>query len=151
MGYTTEFEGQLTIAPELTTSQLAHLNSILGEEVSDHEEWEKEYPFLKDEYTNYIALELTKDFKGIKWNGGEKFYGSVGAVNVIILEMRKVCPEFALSGKLQASGEDFDDRWFLVIGKDGLAEKENIVRNSDKIRCPHCEEAFYVEDAEKLS
>ena len=138
MGYTTEFDGVLNFTVEMKTPELAHLNTILGEEVSDHPEWEVK----TDEYVNYIALQLSKDFSGIEWNGGEKVYGMEESVNIVIREMRKLMPEFGLSGQLHAKGEDFDDRWNLVIGEDGFAQKLEIPAIGEKITCPHCGENF---------
>ena len=143
MGYSTDFKGRLEIVPELTASQLAKLSSYLGEDVRDHKEWgvnDKECPFY------FIDLQLTKDFKALEWNGSEKTYGMVEAVNFIIQEMRKELPAFSLVGHLLAQGDDIDDRWTLVVEGGGLARKVDWVPAGRKVECPECGHQFYLED-----
>jgi len=138
MGYSTDFEGQLNFTSEPTAKQLAALNSIFGEDVRDHPEWEE-----KD--ASYIDLELTDDFSGIRWSGAEKTYGLEKSVNVVIREMRKQWLDFGLTGRLIAQGEDVEDRWALVIGEDGFASKQPLVVNGKVVTCPHCEQRFVLE------
>lgn len=139
MGYTTEFEGTLYFTEELTIPQLKRLGEILGEDSRDHKEWVK----YSAGDTGYIQWEITPDYKGLKWDGNEKFYHSVNAVNLIIAYMRDEFPTFGLKGQLLAQGEDIKDRWFLTINKNGVAIQEEISVNLDKIHtCPHCGEEF---------
>lgn len=135
MGYTTKFEGELRFTSELTAKQLAALNEMLGEDCRDHPEWE-----AQDLY--YIDLELTPDFGGVRWNGTEKTYGLEKLVNVVIKQMRKKWPDFGLTGSLLAQGEQFDDRWALSIGADGMAHKSKIAIVGQVVTCPHCERKF---------
>lgn len=141
MGYNTDFEGELIFTCELTAPELAFLNGMLGEDIRDHPEWD-----CPD--ANYIGFELLKDFSGIRWDMGEKFYGTVECVNLIIREMRKRNTNFGLSGELVAQGEDIDDRWRLVIGEDGFAKKIKIPRAGRAIRCPSCEAKIYPDECE---
>ena len=146
MGYSTEFKGRLEIVPELTASQLGKLSSYLGEDVREHPEW----GVNADKCLFYfIDLQLTKDFKALEWNGSEKTYGMVEAVNFIIQEMRKELPAFSLIGRLLAHGDDIDDRWELVVEGGGLASKIDWVSPAGrKVTCPECEHQFYLpEDA----
>lgn len=138
MGYTTKFQGELKFSKELTASQLAALQAMMGEDCRDHPEWG-----AKDLY--YIDLELTKDFSGLKWSGSEKTYSMEKLVNVVIKEMRKKWADFGLTGTFAAQGEDVEDRWTLVIGKDGLAEKHKVPIIGQRVTCPHCEEEFILE------
>ena len=141
MGYNTSFKGELRFKSEATAPQLAVLSAMLGEDLRDHPDWHA------DRHTaGYIDLELTKDFGGLKWNGGEKTYYLVESVNAIIREMRKAFPTFGLEGQLLAQGESIEDRWFLTIGDDGLARKSEIAIKGQKIRCPHCDEDFTLEE-----
>jgi hypothetical protein len=140
MGYTTKFNGELRFTKELSASQLATLDAMLGEDCRDHPEWG-----ANDLY--YIDLELTKDFGGLKWNGTEKTYGLEKLVNVVIAQMRKKWPDFGLTGTLMAQGEDFDDVWALNIGADGLAHKEKLTIAGQVVTCPKCEAKFRLDAA----
>ena len=135
MGYSTNFKGELKFAKELTGSQLAALKSMMGEDCREHPEWG-----AKDLY--YIDLDLTDDFSGLKWNGAENTYCLEKLVNVVIVEMRKKWPDFALTGTLNAQGEYVEDRWTLSIGEDGMAKKTKVAVIGQRIVCPHCEQTF---------
>src|SRR4051812_39080287 len=111
MGYTTKFQGELKFKKELVATQLAHLKNMLGEDCREHPEWG-----AKDLY--YIDLEFTDDFSGLKWSGTEKTYGMERIVQLVIDEMRKKWPDFGLTGRLAAQGEDIEDRWTLAIKED---------------------------------
>ena len=139
MGYTTTFKGELKFTADLSSKQLAKVKSFCGEDCREHLEWH-------NTQLTYIDLELLPDFSGLKWDGSEKTYDLVDKVNLIIEQMQKEYPEFGLSGKLAAQGEDADDRWFLVI-KNGKAVKEDIPLAEDEIICPHCSELFKLKDA----
>lgn len=137
MGYTTTFKGRLDFIPELTASQLSKVKSFFGEDCRDHPEWDCD--------GTYIDLRLTEDFKGMEWDDEtEKNYGMVDHVTMIIREMRKVVPDFTLTGTLVAQGEDPDDRWSLIVTEDGEAEKRDIIVQGTKVKCPHCGEEFRV-------
>lgn len=144
MGYSTEFTGELRFVHEPTASQLAHLNSMFGEDCRDHPEW-------GTQDLGYIDLELTEDFTGIRWNGAEKTYDLDKLVNVVIAEMRKRWPDFALSGQLAAQGETVTDRWALVIGADGTATRHKVELAGQVVTCPHCERQFVLEQAAKAT
>lgn len=66
-------------------------------------------------------------------------------MNVVIREMRKEFPEFGLNGTLIAQGEEFDDRWALVIGEDGFASKQSLSISGEVVKCPHCGAKFALE------
>lgn len=138
MGYTTKFTGELRFTSEATASQLAELNTILGEDCREHPGW-------ATTDAGYIDLELNDDFTGIRWNGAEKTYEMVECVDVVIRQMRKKWPDFGLSGSMAARGEDVDDRWVLTIGEDGFAHKKKIALTGKVVVCPHCEERFVLE------
>jgi len=137
MGYSTDFNGELKFTKELSASQLARVQSFLGEDCRDHPEWGQSLKLY------YVDLELLSDFTGLRWNGAEKTHGMVEVVNLIITNMRKDMPEFGIKGKLLAQGEDLDDRWELII-QDGMAVKKDLPQTGDKIFCPHCEQHFYL-------
>lgn len=138
MGYSTDFLGELKFTTDLTTKQLGEVKAFLGEDCRDHPEWGRTD-------LSYIDLELLDDFSGLKWDGAEKTYDLPDKINIIIEEMRKKYPEFGLEGKLLAQGEDFNDRWSLIM-ENGIAVKRDIVIKGKKIQCPNCEEWFIVEE-----
>jgi len=140
MGYNTKFSGVLTFVDVPTVYQLAKLNTFLGQDCRDHPEWNA------GPYASYIDLVVTSDYTGLEWDTAtEKTYGLVDSVNVVIREMRKEWPNFGLSGTLVAQGEDFDDRWALVIGDDGFATKQPLAFSGTAVTCPHCKKNFSVE------
>lgn len=140
MGYSTTFKGSLKFVPELTASQLAKVKSFFGADARSHPEWG-----TKD--VNYIDLQFTDAFDGMEWDGAEKCYGMLEAVNLIIREMRKEYPSFGLEGKLLAQGEDYEDRWELVI-QDGWAKERRLPRVGQKVKCPHCHNSFTLEEGQ---
>lgn len=140
MGYSTNYEGELKFTSMLTGEELAFFNSIAGENIADHDEWE--YP--EGIYLNYIDLELLRDFSGIKWSGAEKSNDMHEQVNVVLREMKKKFPEFGLEGELKAQGEDADDRWMLRFDDQGWAIRVEDPHPGKKIFCPHCATSFYL-------
>lgn len=138
MGYNTTFKGELKFTKELTASQLAKLSSMLSEDCRDHPEWNA--PDL-----TYIDLRLLDDFSGLEWDyETEKTYELEELVNVVITEMQKEYPDFGLTGKLVAQGEEVDDRWELII-KDGRAIRKDVAVTGKIIICPLCEGKFELE------
>jgi len=142
MGYSTSFTGVLKFTSEPTTPQLKLLGTILGEDPSDHAEWVHH----SVGNVSYIQLEVARDYSGLQWDGTEKFYEAVNAVNLVLAVMREEFPDFGLSGELTAQGEDNDDRWRLVIGDDGRAKKVDVPLTGRKVICPHCRETFRLDD-----
>ncbi len=141
MGYQTEFEGTLTFKAPLIAEQELFLRTICSgdcENTDDHPEWKK-----PPGYTGYIQLEITSDKSGIKWDGNEKFYDAIHAVNTF--------PDFGLEGKLLAQGEILKDRWELVIAHDGYAAKQKIKIEGDCYQCPSCGEEVYAIKAKKIN
>lgn len=112
MGYSTEFKGSLKFKEPLTAEQELYIQQFLNyEEPREHPDW-----IIPDKNkTSYQQLELTADKTGIQWDGNEKFYHAVEAVNIVILNMQAKFPDFGLTGKLLAQGEEVGDVWFLKI------------------------------------
>ena len=140
MGYSTEFNGELKFKNELTASELSEVKKFLGNDCRDHPEWGE-----PDLY--YVDLEFLDDFSGLKWDGAEKTYGMIELVNMITRNMRGRLQYagFGFTGELFAQGEDYDDRWKLVIDNEGIAKKREVVIVGDTVVCPHCESKFFVE------
>jgi len=146
MGYSTKFDGILKFNQELTGSQLAILNEILGQDIRElSEEVRNAIIVGKDPSFYHINLELTKDFSGVKWNEMEKTSGMVDIVNSVIQWMRlqtKGCENFSFTGSLHAQGDDAEDRWDLAM-VDGVAKRLETPPPGEKIECPCCGESFY--------
>lgn len=134
MGYNTQFNGELKFNSDLTGKQLAKIKSFLDEDCRDHPEWGRED-------LTYIDLQFLDDFSGLKWNGAEKTYDLADKINVIIDEMKKEFPDFSLSGKLLAKGEDIDNNYWIEI-VDGHAVNIPIDIIHNTIICPHCGKKF---------
>ena len=123
MGYSTDFDGVLNFTKDPTTEAIMKIGNMFGEDCRDHPEWDVKDP-------SYTSLDLEFTYgpnsdgpEGIVWNGMEKTYGLEDAINLIIVEARKLDPDFALTGELYASGEEDDDRWKIVIDDDGMAKR----------------------------
>lgn len=138
MGYSTSFSGELKFSTELTASQLAYLSSLLDEDRRDHPEWKAPDAFY------YVALELTEDFSGLRWNGQEKTYGMDAIVNTVIRLMRERWEDFGLVGRMDAQGEDIGDVWALIAEGDS-ARKLQLMLEGRHVECPHCEQEFVLD------
>ena len=137
MGYSTEFKGVLKFKKELFSSELAKLNKF----INGNDLWE--FGYKKEDYKwRYIDLKLTDDFSGLMWNGAEKTYGMEGSVNFLI---DKSGIDLQLEGEFLAQGEDYDDRWRLII-KDGRALKIVIPKTGEKVTCPLCNGVFMLNE-----
>lgn len=135
MGYTTRFVGKLEFTKELTASQIAALEAMLGEDPRKHPEWRAARE------TGYIDLELTSQYDGLQWSGAEKTYGMVDAVNVILRVMRETWPDFGLRGRFDAQGEEIGDVWALIADEGG-ARRIELKLAGQRVTCPHCDEEF---------
>lgn len=144
MGYNTDFSGELQFKNELTASQIAWLEQFMSADCREHPEWEN------PDNINYIELEITEDYTGLRWTGTEKTYNMCEAVNLITREMRKKWPDFELTGEMEAQGEDMDDTWKLVMDN-GVAIEKKVKKMvaGDEVCCPHCNKTFKLpEDGE---
>lgn len=144
MGYQTQFKGAVKFTRELTARELAYLKGMFW---LDEDDFEKGGYIVPAERPHYIQYELTEDFDGIQWDGSEKFYKAVEAMNFIIVNMKAKFPDFGLTGRMTAQGEEFDDRWELVIGEDGMAHEVRTPPAGTVVKCPHCEEKFVLDAA----
>ncbi len=120
MGYSTQFKGVLKFGSELTVPMLTKLENILGEDVRDHPEWD----VPKDLWMTYIDLETTEGYTGLRWTGDEKTYGMEHAISLIVRLMREDFPDFSLTGKLYAQGEEAVDVYTITVENDVVTVKE---------------------------
>ena len=147
MGYSSTFKGTLKFKEELKGSEIAYLETFLGEDRRDigYEDDSKVYEIGSDDYWYHIDLEFNKDYTGLKWNESEKSYGMPAIINFLLKRLKEQFKkDFILTGKMTVQGEEIDDRWQLIMVKN-KAIKKDIKIVGDKITCPHCEEEFILE------
>lgn len=119
MGYSTTFIGVLSFTSPPSEDDLSYMElSILGQDCREHPEWG-----VPDSLT-YVDLEVAYDRSGnalgLQWNGAEKTYHMDGLINVVVMLMRRRCPDFGVQGHLKAVGED-GATWRIKIADDGFA------------------------------
>ena len=134
MGYNTYFSGVLEFNEEVSVGVFKLIKKILSSHEANY-----------NGKRIFLQFEMTEDFSGIQWDGSEKFYDAVDAVNYIIEKVKAVYPKFALKGELIAQGEDTFDRWKLCINDKGRAYKKEIVNEEGEVTCPHCGKDFKLE------
>lgn len=122
MGYSTDFNGELTFKEKITEEAEQKLLTILGEDIREHADW---LELLPTQMT-WIDLELTDDGHGLRWNGSEKTYDLPEKVNYVIDLMAKFGFPISLEGEMLAQGEDMNDRWMLVM-EDGRASMQDFI------------------------
>lgn len=139
MGYTTEFSGILEFDENVMVAEVRMVSEIINLGRNGN------HP----DYSGYIQLKVNEELTGIEWDGTEKFYDSVEAVNFVIKKVRVNYPDFCLWGELLAQGEDSADRWIMRIGEDGLARKIALRPTGVHCMCPNCGYEFW-QDGEWL-
>jgi len=139
MGYTTTFQGEIKITPELTAKQIKFIEGMFG----DMREWNPVEAERLD--LTHFDFEFNDNLDGIRWNGAEKFYNAELCMEYLIDQSLKAFPELKFNGILQAQGEEYDDRWHLVV-KNNKVTKREIKLKGRKVECPHCEQEFRLED-----
>ena len=145
MGYTTTFQGALKFTKELTMPELRHLQRVLGKDARSGLPADAVKFIDKAWLLDYIDLKVAPGYDGVCWNGQEKSYRMEYQVAFVLAYMRATYPDFGLSGYMDAQGEDIDDRWQLVI-QDGQPVVVQKSPKGRKVRCPHCETEFYIDD-----
>jgi hypothetical protein len=139
MGYTTQFQGKVKITPELTAPQIRFIKGFYG----DMREWNP------DEHKRtglmWFQWELNDNLDALQWDENEKFYDADKCMEYIIEKTTEKYPELNFNGIIQAQGEEFDDRWQLIV-KNNKVTRKDVKIVGQKITCPHCEEDFILED-----
>src|SRR5688572_18424182 len=130
MGYTTEFEGRFDLdrlPPAEVIVRLRELEGIDGREMGD----------ATAPKSGYCQWQLTKDCRGIEWDGGEKFYDYVPWLQYLIDKVLEP-HSLTLSGTVNYSGESAEDNGVLTV-EDGIVKQTS-----------HRELAPSLEDLEKF-
>lgn len=144
MGYTTEFDGQISVEPPLNKDEVLFMNKfsgtrrmlckqgpyyvdrggMMGQDASDNGIIDYNTP-PEGQPGLWCKWCATEDGKYIEWNGSEKFYCSDNWMKYIIdhfLRENPIAKEdlpflqgHILNGEIIAQGKDWDDRWKLVV------------------------------------
>lgn len=115
MGYSTKFIGELKFNNPITHEEFSKLQTILGEDVRDHPEWDVG---VTNQWITYIDLEINPASSGLRWTGDEKTYGMEHAIPLVVRLMREDFPEFGLEGRLFAQGEEVGDVYYINVEND---------------------------------
>lgn len=143
MGYTTEFNGQITIEPALNTEEIKFIQAhnqtrrMLRSKGAYYISTGGDYgQASEDDITDYNAspekqLSLwcgwtcTDDGTAIEWDGGEKFYSAAEWMKWLIEHILGnnplAKPELpflqghTLNGEIIAQDEDMDEKWKLIV------------------------------------
>lgn len=153
MGYTTEFEGYVTISPALDFQEIDYLNKFSDSRRMHREEgpFYVDGPgFMGQDRTSTVINEdkpdpsqpslwcswvPSKDGTTIGWNGGEKFYNAVEWMRYIIQTFLtskppKELPFFKyhrVDGEIYAQGQESDDKWLLQVENNKVVVKQGRV------------------------
>lgn len=116
MGYSTKFEGAMTLNPPLTSAQLEEFKSFCEERHGDN---------LKT-FEGSPGFWCDWDTSGTKifWNGMEKSYYMSEWLEVLITKFLQPWG-VKVSGKMLAQGERRNDSWTMEVGDD----QKVVVRN----------------------
>ena len=120
VGYTTDFTGQFDLDKQLTLDDFRLLEDLSGTDGRDEDE-------CPDAYCQW---EPTKDGRGIRWDGGEKFYLYPEWLQWIIDQV--LTPKgYVLTGQVAFRGEDTGDRGTLVIEDGKVVSRKYMPENDD--------------------
>ena len=172
MGYTTEFDGQIKVEPKLNQKEIDFLikfsntrrmecvegpyyverSGFMGQDNGSVVDCNKPPNSQPGLWCQWVP---TLDGEHIEWNGSEKFYNSAEWMQYFIDHFIGLDPiakkelDFltghTLTGLIKAQGEEYDDRWSLVVASN-VASKKDDPRLGDKVECPHCEGSFTLEN-----
>jgi hypothetical protein len=105
MGYTTSFEGRFELDRLPHAEVIVQINALSG---ADGRELKNGAPDA------YCPWELTKDCRGIEWDGGEKAYRYIEWLQYIIDHVLKPAG-VGIGGTVSYSGEDVTDAGIIAI------------------------------------
>lgn len=142
MGYTTSFEGQVSVEPPLNPSEIAYLDKF----ADSRRHQRPEGPYSVHDYgwgevdsnaynrppegqpSLWCNWESTDDGTGIRWNGAEKFYDATKWMQYLIDHFlkpgahaqgqpgfEKFTFDHTVTGLIKAQGDEPGDTWELVV------------------------------------
>lgn len=143
MGYTTEFEGSISVSPPLSPAEqdflklfadTRHMKRAEGPYFADGKFGHGQNDYNKSIVYDYNEPDpihpglwchwvSNEDGTAIEWDGGEKFYHSEEWMRFLIDHFLKpdhiadlsFLQGHTLNGKILAQGEEITDRWKLIV------------------------------------
>lgn len=160
MGYTTEFDGAVTIDPPLNEQEIQFLRKFSGTRrmnrhagpyfvdaeddfgqgrSSDIIDYNRPSPGQPGLWCQWVP---TDDGSKIEWDGNEKFYDSVEWMKYLIDHFlsptaiaKDVLPflqaNHTVNGEIFAQGEETSDRWKLVVEDNKVSTRQGYVAYND--------------------
>ena len=139
MGYTTRFQGEIKITPELKAGEINFIKKHFG----DMRDWNPAEAEARD--WTHFDFEFNEAMDGIRHDGSEKTYDFDETLQYLIEETVKEFPHIEFNGVIEAQGEKFDDRWTCKVKKNKVSRKTKKL-DGEIIECPCCEEKFELKD-----
>lgn len=151
MGYNTSFTGKIRILSEDANASFAIVSGLL-DRFDDAEKMAADFHFPEDKLDSdragYFALSVKDDNDGsfLTWDGSEKTYGMVNALNILMFAAKSISPSIIFHGEMVAQGEGVGDIWGVSV-KDSFATRVEFEIGSDKreVCCPACGKRFVPE------
>ena len=176
MGYTTEFQGTITVEPALSAEDIAYLKKFADTRRMDSTlspYYVDRGGFAGQDHTPdvidynrpppgqpglWCKWEPTEDGTGIEWNGAEKFYDSAEWMAYLIDHFVGRFPKakgelsflkgHTLNGTISAQGEEPDDMWLLHVKDNVVSIEELTVVPSGDVRVIGGDDPYMVEAQE---
>ena len=123
MGYSTDFDGAITIEPPLTPRQVNDINAFCGERHGNNK-FHDGFPGF------YCDWEVADDGTEIGWNGSEKSYCMPEWLAYLIANFME---GHTLNGTMEAAGEDPNDRWYLCVKQNRVYTEDAVIMPSGNI------------------
>ena len=147
MGYTTRFEGSITISPPLNAEEIAYLKAFADSRRMLHAHG----PYATDTERAPGVLDYnapaegqpglwcqwvpTDDGTALEWDGNEKFYNATAWMAYLIEHFLApgaqaigkapgIVGGHSLSGLVQAKGEEPGDIWHIVVSRNIVQERQ---------------------------
>lgn len=173
MGYTTDFTGSISIDPPLNEEEIEYLKKFRGtrrmncsqgpyyvDRGGDYGQDSNDKGIVSYNQPPLCQPSLwcqwipTDNGESMVWDEGEKFYESVEWMQYLIDhfiglssaakdELTFLMPH-KLSGRIEAQGEEYGDRWVLVV-EDNIASRVDQPRLGQNVTCPCCDEEFQLD------
>jgi hypothetical protein len=150
MGYTTQFQGQITISPPLSPEEIDFLTKFNQTRRMDRENGpyfvdgsgafgQGEDPDIRDfnrppagQPSLWCHWVPTEDGNAIEWDEGEKFYNAEKWMAYLINHFLKpdhiatmpFLQGHMLNGSILAQGEDIEDRWRLHVVNNEVSRED---------------------------
>lgn len=120
MGYTTRFDGQFTFDADPTVSVVRDINALQSMDSPEGAP------------SSYCQWVVSEDLRGIKWDGGEKFYEYADWLQWIIDNILKPA-NLSIRGSVHWRGEDATDSGHIVVEGDQHVRLEATPPISDEL------------------